>query len=232
MSDLIEKILSYLPKYFVELSQCAVTPKAFFAEKTKAESALVDALLFVGITYTLLAVVPIPYFQQKTAWTTISFIAVKSGIALALLIPVYRFIWFLFGARGKSSAFFAIYLYQNGVICIISMLFIFVSFGYLFWANTEIAREVTALAQRGSPLPDSYLNRNEVMIFGALQALGVAVVFGWLTGAYGAYRQLFQMGRGRSTFIAIITVVLFVPSYFLSLWITVAARALFEMTSQ
>jgi hypothetical protein len=228
MSDLIEKILSYLPKYFVELAQCAVAPKRFFAGKTKTESALTDALLFVGVTYALLAVVPTPYLHQKNAWGTVTLIAVRNGIGLAILIPVFRFIWFVFGARGSSPAFFAIYLYQSGVLSIIGMLFTFIAFGYLFWANPDLAHTVASLSRKGQPLPDEYFKRDDVIIFGMLQVLGIAIAFGWLSGAYGAYRQLFGLGRGRSTVVAMVTLVLLVPSYFLLVWITAAAEALFE----
>jgi hypothetical protein len=227
MSDLIEKILSYLPKYFVELAQCAVTPKVFLANKTKEESALIDALLFVGITYAVLAVVPIPYLQQKTTWSTVTFIAVRNGIALAILIPLFRFIWFIFGARGSSPAFFAIYLYQSGVLSIIGMLFTFIAFGYLFWANPDLAHTVASLSRKGQPLPNEYLKHDDVVTFGGIQLLGIAIAFGWLSAAYGAYRHLFGFTRGRSTLVAIVTLPLLVPTYFLALWITAASRALF-----
>jgi hypothetical protein len=57
--------------------------------------------------------------------------------------------------------------------------------------------------------------------------LGIAITFGWLSAAYGAYRHLFGLTRGRSTLVAIVTLALLVPTYFLALWITAASRALF-----
>jgi len=57
------------------------------------------------------------------------------------------------------------------------MLFAIIAFGYLFWANPDLAHTVASLSRKGQPLPDEYLKHDDVITFGGIQLLGMRLLF-------------------------------------------------------
>ena len=78
MKEVIEKILTYLPRYFEELGEVCTTPKTFVAERdVNSDETFAASLLFLAISLVLQTLILAPLNPPgRDLWTELGSVAV------------------------------------------------------------------------------------------------------------------------------------------------------------
>jgi hypothetical protein len=90
MKDLFEQILKYLPHYLTEYGAAFSGPKSFIATKVRADAddAFGEALLFLGISLTLVLLMYMPLLPAgKDFWS----FAVRYYVSYIIEIPLHAY---------------------------------------------------------------------------------------------------------------------------------------------
>src|SRR5215831_7605879 len=122
MKDLFEQILKYLPHYLTEFGAVFSGPKSFILAKVRADAgdAFGEALLFLGISLTLVLLMYMPLLPAgKDLWNFAIPYYVSYMIEIPLGALVIRAAWWIVGGRAPARSFFTAYAYYVGVASVL-----------------------------------------------------------------------------------------------------------------
>lgn len=211
MKDLLEKILQYLPMYFIDFGQLFSGPKTFLQSKRAEPNAFNNALIFISICLLLSNLMNYPLrpnnsdmLAQTMASGVLWLIAISLGAAVLMIC------WRVAGGRAEPQAFFVVYLYQFGLVAVLSSAVQLAAFGFVKTVDRDRYGAFVATIRTGRDLT-GVVNRSAAM--GAIVILlsGIALCCVWQVIAWGAFRDLFGAGRGRSAFVALLALLLSIP---------------------
>src|SRR5262249_16929561 len=118
MKELIDRILAYLPRFFLDLGALLAAPKRFIASKDiESNDAFADACLFLALAFSIDVIVTTPFrrpavdFWMGTARYFESNILVVVCFGLAV-----RIAWWLVRGKASTRAIFVTYIYLIGAV--------------------------------------------------------------------------------------------------------------------
>jgi hypothetical protein len=131
MNDLIEKILAYLPNYFVELGSLLSGPKTFIASKaTSADDLFRNALIFTAITLATVNIMTASYkLPGENIWIKVARGATTASININCGTIAVLGAWRLMGYRLAPKVAFAITAYYICAAELIAAMFGLVGMG-------------------------------------------------------------------------------------------------------
>ncbi len=212
MKDLIEKILKYLPQYFLDLGSVFLGPKRFIAAKNvDTDEAFGDACLFFGISMTLLFVLQAPRKPANEEFW--SYAGAEFGsilIGLILAGGAMCVAWWVVGGRASGRSIFVTYMYVCATATGAGTLMGALSDGILKTGNRPLYDQIIASQKTGATLPgigESFAAKTTMLVFVSGYVLGVI----WFLIAWGAFRQVNGIGRLRSFLALTIWGILAIP---------------------
>ncbi len=220
MKDLIEKIIVYLPKYFVEFALCFTRPKRFMSTKTTdADSFMSDALLFLAISLVLFTLLSTITVQTKSdIWTQL----LRNGVYFILSVlssaTAIQISWRMVGGKASFLSYFTTNAYFLGVGFVLLSLVLAMYAGAIksFYPvmHQELLQETNILTMFSeTEVSDVYLPSNWIgaAVAALILFVGLIVIVVWTYIAWGIYGQLNNTDRKRSILAGTIaTLLLFV----------------------
>ena len=232
MKDLFEQILKYLPHYLTEFGAVFSGPKSFIATKlsTDAGDAFGEALLFLGISLTLVLLMYTPLLPAgKDFWSFAIPYYVSYIIEIPLAAMVIRTAWWIVGGRASARPFFIAYAYYVGVASVLIGAIDLVAWGFFKTWDPQLYREYSDAIQKGQSVEDWVQSRTDLLhrfadsyvtlTAAVISGLGTLIISIWGLIGWGAYRQLNGQSKLRSLVALIISWVLFVPVVLISRFI-------------
>jgi hypothetical protein len=199
MKDLFEQILKYLPHYLTEFGAAFSGPKSFIATKlsTDAGDAFGEALLFLGISLTLVLLMYTPLLPAgKDFWSFAIPYVVCCMITLPLAAIVTRAAWWIVGGRASARLFFIAYAYYFGVANVLLAATDLVAKGFFKKFDPQLYREYFDALQKAQSMQnwsESYadlLHRfdqsNVALIFMFIGTFGYLILSIWGLIGWGA----------------------------------------------
>jgi hypothetical protein len=232
MKDLFEQILKYLPHYLTEFGAVFSGPKTFIATKLSADAgdAFGEALLFLGISLTLVLLMYLPLLPAgKDFWN----FAIPYYVSYLIEIPmgalVVRAAWWIVGGRAPARPFFITYAYYIGVASVLIGAFDLVASGSFKTLDPKLYQEYSDALQKPQSLEDwaqshadllhRYAESYVTLTAALIEGLGTLFIVIWGLIGWGAYRQLNGLSKLRSLAALIISWFLFLPVVFISRFI-------------
>jgi hypothetical protein len=199
MKDLIEKILAYLPKYFIEFSILFSGPKKFISEKnTNSDLSFTNALLFLSISIVITVIMTFPLLPEgKDIWEYLGSRSIGVILSVTLFSLALRLSWRIVGGKASIKSFFVTYSYFSGVILVLVTFFILLGEGVFKVLEPDLYENVRAAQLQKTDLPDFGDSKIPIITFGIL-VLGFISVSIWGMIGWGAYRSLNQLSKWRS----------------------------------
>src|SRR5215470_3178417 len=215
MKDLLEKILSYLPGYILDLARILSGPKKFVAERNKGdEGDLVKAFTFLGVSLSIFFILQGGFIAAQKFLTN----AIMDGILYLLFIAIFSAIiqlcWKIVGGKAEYQRFLITSSYYVGVLSIgfaLGSLF-FIGILRMFFpdAYTWFVKFIAAPSLRDAYNPDPSVSIGILLAFMAFLAV-IFLTFVWALIGWGAYRELNQLSRFRSCAALFLTVLFSMP---------------------
>jgi hypothetical protein len=212
VKELIEKILGYLPQYFTDFGAVFCGPKSFIAQRhIEADSAFADCLLFLGISLALVAVMITPALPVGTdIWKQALSLAIVCLVSVPLYASAIRIAWWLVGGRAPIRSFIIVYSYFFGVIVVILTGFQLVEIGFFKLLDPDLYGKMIIAQSNRQALPDEAIGSTVFWIAMSILGLGVSLGSVWGFVAWGSYRNLNGLSKGRS-FVAMMIAGVFCP---------------------
>ena len=213
MKDLIDLILRYLPRYFIDLGSLISGPKKFIAgQNIRTPNAINRSLLFLGISLVLVVIGRAPLLSEDASvWTQLAALGIASVIGVALTALALRISWRIVGGKSPFRSFFIVHSYCYGALIIIITIFQLIGLGILKFFNKDLFEALITLNSQKlevllmDSVPGEYWSFLAIIIVGFL----VASVWGFI--AWGAYRELNALSQIRSFFAIVIAGFLTIP---------------------
>ena len=230
MKDLFEQILKYLPHYLTEFGAVFSGPKSFIATKlsTDAGDAFGEALLFLGISLTLVLLMYTPLLPAgKDFWSFAIPYYVSYIIEIPLAAMVIRTAWWIVGGRAPARPFFITYAYYVGVASVLIGAIDLVASGSFKTLDPQLYREYSDAVQKAAQSMEDWVQSHADLVHrfadsyvtltaAVIEGLGTLIITIWGLIGWGAYRQLNGLSKLRSLVALIISWVLFVPVVLIS----------------
>jgi len=200
MKDLIDKILKYLPQYFLDLGRVFSGPKQFIATRdVESDDAFTNACLFFGISLALLAILGAQHQPPDMEfWSYIGLYFVSALISAALAALVFCISLWVVGGQASAKAMFVTYLYFYGTLSVIRRIVDYLFFGVLKVGDRPLYDAYMASFKNNVPLPDlTKTTSGNIAILIAIFGFGLGLV--WSIIAWGAVSKLNRIGKLRSS---------------------------------
>jgi hypothetical protein len=224
MKDLFEQILKYLPHYLTEFGAVFSGPKSFIATKlsTDAGDAFGEALLFLGISLTLVLLMYTPLLPAgKDFWSFAIPYYVSYIIEIPLAAMAIRAAWWIVGGRAPARSFFIAYAYYVGVGSVLIGAIDLVASGFFKTWDPQLYREYSDSFQKVQSMDDwlqshtdlvhRYAQSYVTLTAAVISGLGSLIVIIWGLIGWGAYRQLNGLSKLRSLAALMISWIFFLP---------------------
>jgi hypothetical protein len=231
MKDLFEQILKYLPHYLTEFGAVFSGPKSFIATKlgNDAGDAFGEALLFLGISLTLVLLMYVPLLPAgKDFWSFAIPYYVSYVIEIPLAAMAIRAAWWIVGGRAPARPFFITYAYYVGVASVLIGAFDLVASGSFKTLDPKLYQEYSNASQSSqdwlqsnTDLVHRYAESYVTLTAALIEVLGTLFIVIWGLIGWGAYRQLNGLSKLRSLAALIISWFLFLPVVLISRFIDV-----------
>lgn len=205
MKELLEPVLKQLPGYVPDLGKLVTRPKTSIARWVGEEQgALGKPLVFVAVSVAIGFLLQLPRVDKEQSLTTM--IAAMAGFKVVALIVFAAVIQGLFRALGGNAKFAATlsaYLYAVSPLYVLLVLLDLATQGVLRDYSTAFAASAAAdpfLSANGAAWRDFEKARPDLALtYGVLTLSKVAVLLGWATACWGAFRELHGVSRWRSS---------------------------------
>jgi hypothetical protein len=224
MKDLFEQILKYLPHYLTEFGAAFSGPKSFIATKlsTDAGDAFGEALLFLGISLTLVLLMYTPLLPAgKDFWSFAIPYYVSYIIEIPLGAMVIRTAWWIVGGRAPARSFFIAYAYYVGVASVLIGAIDLVASGSFKTLDPQLYQEFSDSIQKPQSMEDwaqsytdlvhRYAQSYVTLTAAVISGLGNLIIIIWGLICWGAYRQLNGLSKLRSLAALIMSWIFFLP---------------------
>ena len=241
MKDILERILAYLPGYFLDVGRLFASPKEFIGSKDlESDSEFVSSVLFSAVTTVILFTLNIPISTETgDLWTRLAVKCANASISAILLGVCVLGGFAAVGRKGQAKPIFIITIYYSTMMNIITATFQLLSIGFWKTYAPELFEKYQKLDKvyQGNlsrllidwwpeirNQPDVYV----VVVSIALIIIGALAAFIWLFVGWGSFRKLSGLPRWKSCIAFVIVVVLVVPISIVAYLISVATRGEIE----
>lgn len=199
MKDLIEKLITYLPRYFVEFATVFSGPKKFMTKKnSNTESSFNDSLLFLSISMSLSVIMTSPLLSaEKDIWEHLGTRAIITFLGVALASLALRVCWRIVGGKASFKSFFVTYAYYSGIIIVLLTLFMLLGEGVFKVIEPDLYEKALVAQAHKTYLPELKGKIIPQVSFGII-LFGYVVASSWALIGWGAYRQLNNLSKIRS----------------------------------
>lgn len=221
MTELITRVLKYIPKYIIDLVSLLSGPKRFVAIRNSGKTQdLVSALIFGGISLSILYLTQSQsrlMLREEFNWLALINFGVMELITLILMAAVLRFAWYTVGGRGPFVRFFVIYCYFAPITIMISEPFALAAIGYIRLFDIEHYNVLLSIAESRDPFGvefKEYIRKGietrstSFIISIILNILGIIASITWMLIGWGAYRSISNVSRIRSVMALIVSAIL------------------------
>jgi hypothetical protein len=114
MKELLEKIVAYLPNYFLDCGRLISGPKEFVASKElNSDDAFASALLFAALTVIASFIVHLPFVGMEDMWIKLAIFFILSCVGVCLSALSIMIGWGIVGWRGAPRQIFVITIYYS-----------------------------------------------------------------------------------------------------------------------
>jgi hypothetical protein len=206
MKELFEKILQYLPRYFLDFGEVFSGPKSFIGQRNLASAeAFPDALLFFGISIVLLIALQLPVQPaDQEFWKFAGSVGVLQLIAVTLSAMFTRIAWWLVGGRASGQSFFITYSYFGGVVIVLIGAIQLLAFGVVKIFDRKFFQQLVDAPKMDAVVPQTDEQAVLYLVFGGIVVVGFVLVSAWFFIGWGAFRQLNALSKWRSFAAAVI----------------------------
>jgi hypothetical protein len=198
--NIIEKILAYLPQYFMDFGSLFSGPRRFLAQKnTDVEDAFAQSLLFLGISVVLVVIMTAPLLPPgKDLCTYLGTKAVAALLVVSLSAVALHVAWRIVGGKATIRSFFVTYAYFIAMLIVVFTLFLLLSEGVFKVLAPDLYTQGIEAKLKKQPMPDLSGSSIPLVSF-YIQVAGVLFLLVWLFIAWGAYRELNGLSEWRSS---------------------------------
>ena len=213
MRDLLQYIVTQLPKYLVDFGAVLARPKTFInGLDTQTDLIFKRSLLFLTFSLIVVIVMTAPLLRPgQDLWMYVGARAVGAVLCAVLGALVLRTCWWLVGGRAPMRSFFVTYAYffSVGLVCftLVSLL----SEGVLKVLDPDLYQQVLEARMGKKPMPNVAANAWGAISFAILLA-GYLALVAWTIIGWGAYRKLNGLSRARSLLAYLVMWILCVPA--------------------
>jgi hypothetical protein len=216
MKDLIDKVLKFLPRYFLLFGAIFSAPKAYFKKhKVTSDAAFGAALKFVGTSLVVVQFLQIQLIAGGDLWTYVAAQGAFWAIYVIIGGGANVLIWRLVGGKAPPRAIFVIYAYLLSISLVIVAFFqiLFLAVVQAFEPHDKYLEIIAGLRVQTLVWDWQYWEKAKIatQFAGAIFAGGIALVFVWLIIAWGAYRHVNKADRRTSAFALTLAIVLTPP---------------------
>jgi len=220
VKDLLEKLVTLVPKYVEDIISLTSGPKQFLtARVSTGEARWVDGLIFLAISFVLTFLVGLP-LARADADPMLDF--ATEGVFVLLYVVLYGYAvylsWRVLGKVAPIQQFFVIHFYVAGILKLLETAAFITAVGVLRVGdpalNAEMFREVAA----GNMLwwttnAPRLLASPAMQVVMCVLLVGFAGMLAWTIAAWGAYRQLNGFSKLRSSVAFVLFCAACVPIY-------------------
>jgi len=233
MKDIIEKILAYLPHYFVELGQVCAGPKRFIAGRdVNSEEIFAASLVFLAISMVLGILIQTPFNPpNKDLWIGFGWTAVETMFDVTSGALAVYFGWWIVGGRARPRGFFTSYSYFSGASYVIFPVFSLVALSIVKVLEPERFEKISQRrpgSEQFKMMVDpvfsaSVIGEPSTTLYVAYAIVWAAILLWlvWFIVAWGAFRTLSGRSKIRSFFAFLLAFVFFyigsIAFYFIDL---------------
>ncbi|MCH9639899.1 MAG: hypothetical protein K0U40_10450 [Betaproteobacteria bacterium] len=217
MHLLIEKFIRLIPAYFNTLLPLLTGPKHYiFKHLSNNETEIHKAQAFLAISFLISWTLKIPLARgdpfhelgSDAIFVLIFVMAYGSALYLA---------WSIVGGRAEIKKFWTIHFYYSGVLKLLMTCTYLATMGTIRAADPVIYKEIYDASYDGQIA--TYLINNIERLFSNLgyqlslwvQFIGYGSMLIWIIIGWGAYRELNQLSRVRSTMAGFLFFVFCIP---------------------
>jgi hypothetical protein len=212
MKDIIEKILAYLPQYFVELGAVCTTPKRFIAERdVNSDETFAAALLFLAISLVLQTLILAPLnLSGRDLWTELGSVAVVTMMDVTLGALAIYIGWWIVGGRARAKGFFTSFSYFSGAVMVVGAGLILLEWSIVKLFDPERFEKVFVRRHGSEQIKMMFDSEYAARIIGepsvtwyvavGLHWAFILLFLGWIIVAWGAFRKLSGLSKIRSFF--------------------------------
>ena len=207
MKDLIQKVLAYLPRYFMDFGSLLSGPKVFMAHKnTNVDETYSESLTFLGVSIVLVVIMKASQVPPDDLWNFVGGVSVTVLLGVALSAVALRLAWRIVGGQASVRSFFVTYSFFFGVVVVVLTVFELLGVGVFKVFDHDLYVAVTKATLEKAPPPQS----DSMVPFASFLVLvvGYIVISIWSFIAWGAYRELNGLGKLRSFLAAMVMGVL------------------------
>jgi len=220
VKDLLEKLVTLVPKYVGDVIRLTSGPKQFLMERVSTgEARWADGLIFLAISFVLAFLIGLP-LARADADPMLDL--ASEGVFVLLYVVLYGYAvylsWRVLGKVAPIQQFFVIHFYVAGILKLLLTAAFIAVVGVLRVGdpamNEEMLREVAAGHMLWWTTNAPRLLASPAMrIAMCVLLVGVAGMFGWTIAAWGAYRQLNGFSKVRSSAAFVLFCAVCVPVY-------------------
>ena len=222
MTEIIDKVLPLIPRYFIDLMDVFCSPKTFLHGKQLAgPEEMEQSFVFGGLTVLLAFLAQLPYVAS---WKDNPVVALSSimGINLiyaAVTLAALRFSWKIVGGKASMKQLFIYFAYSTGPVTLILLGFSITGFAIAHQIDpTSVPLILNASFKSIEQLG---INMTAYYSYSACVLMGLLISFSWAMIAWGAFRELNKVSRIRSSLAFLIYVAIATPIFVIgSLWET------------
>jgi hypothetical protein len=225
MKDLIEKILNYLPQFFLDYGSLFSGPKRFIAAKDlNSDDTFREACLFLAICIAVITIIRTPFRPPNVdLWASAVFAFWNIALDVVLVGTATRLGWWIVRGKASAKAIFVTYMYFSGIINGLMIFLAALMLGFIKATDRPLYDEVRPTFNTEAGVPNTLYE--QLSIGGkALFICGLLGIFTWFYISWGAYRQINNVGRIRSLAAAAVAVLLWIPASAAFGYITAALR--------
>jgi hypothetical protein len=213
MRDLLQYIVTQLPKYLADFGAVLARPKTFIdGLDTQTDLIFKRSLLFLTFSLIVVIVMTAPLLRPgQDLWMYVGARAVGAVLCAVLGALVLRTSWWLVGGRAPMRSFFVIYAYFFSVGLVCFTLVALLSEGVLKVLDPDLYQQVLEARMGKRAMPDVVANAWSALSF-AILLVGYFALVVWTIIGWGAYRKLNGLTRACSFYAYLIMWALCVPA--------------------
>lgn len=220
MKDLLEKLVTLVPKYVGDFIRLTSGPKQFLLERVSTgEARWADGLVFLAISFVLAFLLGLP-LARADADPLLDL--ASEGVFVLIYVVLYGYAvylsWRVLGKVAPIQQFFFVHFYVAGILKLLLTAAFIAAVGVLRVGdpavNDEMFREVAAGNLLWWKTSATRLLASPAMRVAMCVLLGgVAGMLAWTIAAWGAYRQLNGFSKLRSSVAFVLFCAACVPIY-------------------
>jgi hypothetical protein len=229
MKDLIQLILQYVPQYLNDLGSLVYRPKRFIAAKNpQTDETFVAALVFLVISLIISQIMMAPLLKapQKDVWSAVARSAVTSVVVIFISSVSLRVAWGLVGGKASTKSLFVVSAYYNAAWLLIFDVIGLIGIGAFKVLNPELYEKGVkgmSLEEQWKIGTNNQMTGSDWVIF-IIYWVGFIYMVWWIFIGWGAFVKINMVGRVRSFFAAMLSLMFDIPLLALAYFINVAEK--------